>query len=169
MKDGAIQQVAEPGVVYRQPANRFVAAFIGFPTMNFFNGTLVPRDGALFFEPQAQDRGGAPGGLALRLEEPIAGRMKDWAGRNLILGIRPEHIGPTAGSPSPPPGRTVEAVVESVQPMGAESYLSLSGPASSFVARVPARDTLRASDRVSVVFDMAQAHFFDRLTEKAIS
>lgn len=52
--------------------------------------------------------------------------------------------------------------------MGAESYLNLAGLAQSFVARVPAANPVRARQRVSLVFDMAQAHFFDPATERSL-
>ncbi|MGO8678480.1 MAG: ABC transporter ATP-binding protein [Limisphaerales bacterium] len=166
MKDGVIQQVAEPGVVYRHPANLFVAGFIGFPAMNFFKGRIAQGTGALLFEEQLP--AAAQGGLSLPLDKRMAASMTDWAGRDVILGIRPEHIGHRTTLSDAPPGQTVEAVVEVVQPMGAESYLNLAGLAQSFVARVPAADPVRARQRVSLVFDMAQAHFFDPATERSL-
>jgi multiple sugar transport system ATP-binding protein len=178
MKEGVIQQVAEPGVVYRHPANLFVAGFIGFPAMNFFKGKIVQGAGALRFEEQVPAGAAAQGRLALPLHESMAGRMKDWAGRTVILGIRPEHIARSTALPDAPPAQTVEALVEVVQPMGAECYLTLNlnpnpnldlaGMAQSFVARVPATDCARALQRLSLVFDMARAHFFDAITERAI-
>ena len=169
MKEGAIQQVAEPAVVYRRPANLFVAGFIGFPTMNFFKGKIVQAAGALLFEVQVPAGAPAQGRLALPLDESMAGPMKDWAGRTVILGIRPEHIAQKFDVPEAPPAQTVEALVEVIQPMGAESYLNLAGMAQSFVARVPATGHLRPLDRVSLVFDMGRAHFFDAATERAIA
>jgi multiple sugar transport system ATP-binding protein len=190
MKEGAIQQVAEPGVVYRHPANLFVAGFIGFPAMNFFKGAIVQGAGALLFEGQVTAGAATPGRLTLPLDNRMAGPMKEWAGRTVILGIRPEHIARSTAAPDAPPAQTVEALVEFIQPMGAESYLNLSltpnpnlnlnlnlslnpnpdpaGMAQSFVARVPATDPVRALQRVSLVFDMARAHFFDAATERAI-
>jgi len=55
-----------------------------------------------------------------------------------------------------------------VQPMGAETYVSLTGTAQPFVARVPAAGHVRAFERISLVFDMARAHFFDAITERTI-
>ncbi len=168
MKEGVIQQVAEPGVVYRHPANLFVAGFIGFPAMNFFKGKIVPGAGVLRFEAQVPAGAPAQGRLALALDESMAGRMRDWAERSVILGIRPEHIAWRMVVPEAPPAQTVEAVVEVVQPMGAESYLNLSGMGQSFVARVPATEAVRALERVSLVFDMGRAHFFDAITGRAL-
>jgi multiple sugar transport system ATP-binding protein len=168
MKEGVIQQVAEPAVVYRHPANLFVAGFIGFPAMNFFEGKIVQGSGALVFEEQAPAGASAPGRLALPLANSTAERMKNWAERTVILGIRPEHIALGTAVPDSPLAQTTEALVEVVQPMGAESYLNLAGMAQSFVARVPATERVRALQRVSLVFDMGRAHFFDAVTERAI-
>jgi multiple sugar transport system ATP-binding protein len=106
--------------------------------------------------------------LALRLDDTMAGRMKEWANQSVILGIRPEDIAQRTVAPDAPPAQTVEAVVEAMQPTGAESYLNLTGMAQPFVARVPAAVRVRALERVSLVFDMAQAHFFDPVTERTI-
>ncbi|MGO9202837.1 MAG: ABC transporter ATP-binding protein [Limisphaerales bacterium] len=168
MKEGVIQQVAEPEFVYRHPANLFVAGFIGFPAMNFFEGKIVQGSGVLLFEEQAPASASAPGRLALPLANSTAQRMKNWAQRTVILGIRPEHIALGTAVPDSPPAQTMEALVEVVQPMGAESYLNLAGMAQSFVARVPATERVRALQRVSLVFDMGRAHFFDAVTERAI-
>lgn len=168
MKEGAIQQVAEPTVVYRHPANLFVAAFIGFPAMNCFEGRIAPRGKALLFEEQGPANAAARGGLALALNGPMAERMQAWADRPVILGIRPEHIARSMSAPGAPQAQTVEAVVEVVQPMGAESYLVLAGAGRSFLARVPASDPARPLERVRLVFDIAQAHFFDAITQRAI-
>ncbi len=82
MQDGRIQQVGAPVHLYRRPANRFVAGFIGSPAMNFLEGELV-RDAGLAFR-----------GDGLRL--PVPDRHRDslsgYIGRRVILGIRPEHI-----------------------------------------------------------------------------
>ncbi len=56
MKEGRIQQVAPPLEIYRRPANIFVAGFIGSPPMNFFQGAVAARDGALFFQEQGELR-----------------------------------------------------------------------------------------------------------------
>jgi len=134
--------------------------------MSFFKGRISHRGGALRFEEEVP--AGAPGGLALALDERLAGPMKEWAERKVILGIRPEHIARRTAAATAPGTQTVEAVVEVVQPLGAESYLSLAGAAQSFLARVPATEPVHALQRISLVFDMARAHFFDALTEKAI-
>lgn len=169
MRQGVIQQVAEPLCLYRHPANLFVAGFFGWPPMNFFRGTIVQHSSALFFHDQTADAGAAPGSLALRLDARTAARLGRSLGKQIILGIRPEHLTDHPALPEAVPGQTVEAVVEVVQLLGAEACVNLVGGRHSFVARLPAADTLRSGQRLALAFDMRQAHVFDAQTELALA
>ena len=161
MKAGLIQQVADPMTLYRHPANLFVAGFIGSPPMNFFNGTLLAKGDRLFFQEQTVENPAVPKPTTLQLDDASAPPLRPYAGKGVVLGIRPEDIACNLPLPDTPLGRTVEAVVEIVQPLGSETYLHLAGHAHSFVARVRATDHLNVSQQVSLTFDMRQAHFFD--------
>ena len=83
MMDGCIQQVGTPLEVYGNPANRFVAGFIGAPSMNFLNVKISEEGPGLFAE--------AP---FLRLALPQANNraLAGWLGRNVVMGVRPEHL-----------------------------------------------------------------------------
>src|SRR5579885_2006090 len=82
---GKIQQVGAPSDLYDYPANKFVAGFIGSPAMNFFEGAKVEQsDGALWLRLK--------GGQALRLPEATALRLEGYVGKEVTLGIRPEHL-----------------------------------------------------------------------------
>ncbi len=94
MKDGVIQQVAPPLELYHQPANQFVAGFIGSPPMNFFTGKLEDRNGALFFNE---------GGFAVRLDNAQTAAMKPFAGKEVIFGIRPADIASAGVRPARKP------------------------------------------------------------------
>ena len=86
MRDGNIMQIADPLTLYHQPENMFVAGFIGSPPMNLLKGTVQDREGRLFFEQEGGE------GLLLALKdrlEPLAGKYVD---KEIVLGIRPEHI-----------------------------------------------------------------------------
>ncbi len=168
MRSGVIQQVAEPMELYQQPANRFVAGFIGSPPMNFFNGALARKGNALFFQEQTTDGAAGPNCLAVRLDDGMASRMNGYLGKPVVLGIRPENISHKVDAGEPPPERTVEAVVELVEPVGSETYLHLAGGAHGFIARVQAGDRVSVKDKIPLLFDMRHAHFFNPATEKAI-
>src|SRR6266699_1067388 len=92
MKDGVVQQVGEPLELYNEPANRFVAGFIGSPAMNFFNVTVAENNGALW----AANRG-------MQIKAPLecADRLGRYIGKEVTLGIRPEdlHVASAADPP----------------------------------------------------------------------
>ena len=89
MKDGLIQQVAEPIALYDNPKNMFVAGFIGSPPMNFFKGAIEQRTGALWFVEQAI---GASKGFSVRLNDEMAKRLTGYVGKPVVFGSRPEDI-----------------------------------------------------------------------------
>jgi multiple sugar transport system ATP-binding protein len=83
MKDGVVQQVGEPLELYNQPANKFVAGFIGSPAMNFAAVTVTEADASLIAENS---------GLRIKLPDEIAQRLRGHIGREVILGVRPEDL-----------------------------------------------------------------------------
>lgn len=162
MKEGVIQQVDRPGRVYHEPANLFVAGFIGSPPMNFFEGVIARRDGALLFE----ERAAAGGGFTVRLPQEWRLPLAGFEGRDIVMGLRPENISITAGEE--PPEQGVRAVVEAVEMMGAETHLHLRAGAAPCVARVPAGSAVVVGEKVPVAFDGGKARFFNRDTGVAI-
>jgi multiple sugar transport system ATP-binding protein len=168
MKDGVIQQVGDAMNIYHHPANMFVAGFIGSPPMNFFGGAIAQKDGGLFFVETGADGAAVADGLAARLPDNLAARMNDCVGRQIRFGLRPENITDQSNIPEATPGQTIEATVEIVEPRGAETYLHLSRGAQSFVARVHAAGSVRAGQKVPLVFEMGRAHFFDPASGQAI-
>jgi multiple sugar transport system ATP-binding protein len=161
LRAGRLQQVAPPRQVYEQPANRFVASFLGTPTMN-----LLELECA---EQQAR----APG-IAIALPTGLPAR------RRLVCGIRPEHLelGPlrgSRGSKAPPAnadepgasrGRTAETAqfateILAVEPLGAESYVHLGVEGTTLRARVPGLDVPRVGERVEARVRCNALHWFD--------
>ena len=165
MKDGLIQQVAEPLALYDRPANIFVAGFIGSPPMNFFKGTLNQRPTGLWFV-ETPVPGGT--GFALRLTEVQAGKLMGTVGQPVIFGIRPEDINEKSIASYAAPDQTVAATVEVVEPMGAEVYIYLTTGAHSFIARVHAHQRAEVGQPLALAFDMQKSHVFDGRTEKII-
>jgi multiple sugar transport system ATP-binding protein len=86
-----------------------------------------------------------------------------------VLGIRPEDVACLPPQPKNPPEGALEAVVEVIQPMGAETYLHLTSHAHSFVARVRATEHFSVNQQVSLAFDMPHAHFFDPASGRTIA
>ena len=166
MKDGIIQQVAEPLRLYQQPANLFVAGFIGSPPMNFFKGVLLQKGDMLYFAEQ-NGRNISAAQTILRVDAPQNSRLAGYVGNPVVLGVRPENIANSLDESQRENG--VAATVELVEPMGAETWLHLSTGAHRFIARVPAANKSAVNDQVSLTFDMAKAHFFDPVSELAVA
>src|SRR6266849_3661473 len=112
MKDGVVQQVGEPLELYNQPANRFVAGFLGSPAMNFVNVTVAENDGAVWV---------ANPGFRLKVPDPCAGKLRGYVGGELWLGIRPEDLRLTSGAEWNP--TSFDVVVEVVERLGSETLL----------------------------------------------
>ncbi len=152
LKDGALQQAAPPLELYRRPANRFVAAFIGSPPMNFFEGAIARDNGSLLFRAAA--------GFALPLDASAANSLEPRLGQPVTLGLRPEHIADGPG---------VAALVERVEATGAESILYCAAGGVRFVSRMPAARVAWCGQSLPLRFDMARAHFFDPATGQTLT
>src|SRR6266581_3615168 len=114
MKDGWVQQVGEPLELYERPANRFVAGFIGSPAMNFIGITLEWTDNALWAH--------APG-IRVRVQPAKTEALRQYVGKRVILGLRPEALRPAGGSDSAE--YAFNATVEVVEPLGSEILLDV--------------------------------------------
>src|SRR5437870_3713624 len=169
MKDGVIQQVADPIHIYQHPANLFVAGFIGAPRMNFFRGTLGGEPGGLYFLEAGPPRAGQPSGFQLRLSPEHSAKLAGRSGSPVILGSRPEDIGLSTGGVGAPADSTVDAVVELVEPLGAETLFHLTTGTHTLVARLGAAERIAPGQKVCAAFNSAGFHFFDPATGRAIA
>ena len=158
MRDGRIQQIGVPVQLYRRPANRFVAGFIGSPSMNFLEGELV-RDGGPAFSGD---------GITLPIPDCHRDSLSGHVGRRVILGIRPEHIRYAPAADASGESEDVTAKVEVVEPMGHETWLYLRIGRATCVARVSADPVPSVDETVSLAFDLSAVHFFDPETEAAL-
>jgi multiple sugar transport system ATP-binding protein len=142
MKDRVIQQLGTPSDIYRRPANRFVASFVGSPAMNFLPGTFAVHDGAPCF---------AAAGISIPLEG-YAFEARPQQGSAIELGIRPEHV--EAGGDLP-------ATVEMVEPMGSDqlAWLRLSSHALSM--RLPADTPIAAGQSLQLRLPADKLNLFD--------
>ena len=167
MKDGVLQQVADPMTLYHQPANLFVATFIGSPPMNLFRGRLMAREGGLYFVDGNSTGTFAGSGRGLLLPEERRAQLKDLISGEAVMGLRPEHI--SLAPCVPPAGSDLAATVEVVEPMGAETHLHLRSGEHSFVARVGGGERPQVGAAVQLNLDLAKARFFDPATERAMA
>ena len=149
MKDGVIQQIDRPDVVYATPENRFVAGFIGASGMNFLPGSLeAGADGPVF----------RAGDVLVPLEG-YRFRAPPGAGRAVELGIRPEHV--RLGDAAAGQAIRVEPTVDLVEPMGADALVWTTLAGHPFSVRVNAEETLSGKGPVTAGFPVARVSLFD--------
>jgi len=159
MKDGVINQVADPITLYNNPVNKFVAGFIGSPPMNFMNGRLIKKDDKFFFDE---------GSFTVKLKDDMREKLEPYLEKDIIFGIRPEDIHDKLFVQYASPEDTISAICEVIEPMGAEVFLYLNTGKHSFIARVGGHDKPAVNQEMELVLDISQVHFFDPDTEKVI-
>jgi multiple sugar transport system ATP-binding protein len=185
LRDGLLQQVDTPANVYDKPANLFVAGFIGSPPMNLAEATVEKANGRLVL-PLGETK--------IPLPDHRRG-LEKWAGRKVVVGLRPEDLqGPRAdggGNRKP----TMPATVDRVEALGAQLlvYFSVDAPLATsagvaaalgahiedvthlarsgteFCATFEPRTGVSVGDKVSVTVDVDRMHFFDPETEDALT
>jgi multiple sugar transport system ATP-binding protein len=187
MNAGTLQQVGAPQDVYEAPANLFVASFIGSPAMNLVEADLQSSNGSTTL---------AFGGQQLRAPEHVFDTrpaLRSYAGRTVIVGLRPEDLEDASLVQGAPPDRRLRVAVSLRESMGPEAFLhfpvkaprvpiATNGRAgasrddapidpteTTFVARVTARTKARDGDNVELVVDTDALHFFDPATGDRIS
>jgi multiple sugar transport system ATP-binding protein len=145
MKEGVIQQIADPQTIYERPANMFVASFIGSPTMNFLTGTLEKVGDTLSLRH---------GDGAL----PLAGLQQDvgkFIGRKVVAGIRPETLSAGEGT------ATLSGKVDVVEPTGPDTMVIVSVGGQLITARLGSRDRPALGETLTVTVDTTAVNLFD--------
>ncbi|MES2126095.1 MAG: sn-glycerol-3-phosphate ABC transporter ATP-binding protein UgpC [Pseudomonadota bacterium] len=149
MKDGVVQQFGTPQEIYDRPDNLFVAGFIGSPSMNFLRGR-VTADGF----PLEHD------GAVTLLPMPV-----NLIGREIILGIRPEHITDSASAHA---GTPVPCTVEMTEPTGPDTLVFTRFNGERITCRTHPRAAAMPGQAMSLTFDLSKAVLFDPATEQRI-
>jgi len=167
MKDGFIQQVDSPQNLYEKPCNAFVAGFMGSPQMNFIDGKLVSNAGILGIE-FSNVNGKAKYCIKIPEGKIKDDNVKSYIGKEVIMGIRPEHLHDDEMFLSLAKDGVVEVKVEVTELMGAETFLYLNLEGQQITARVDPRTTARPGDVLKIAFDVNKIHLFDKETEKVI-
>ena len=157
MHDGRVQQVGDPLELYNEPANRFVAGFIGSPAMNFADVRIVSEGGALWATGD---------GIRLRLPAPIAEPLGRYADRAVTFGIRPEDL--RIAGEADTPDLAIDAKVEVVERLGSEILLDVAVGPATMVASVEPTAGAKVHEAVRLSVNPYRMHFFDRETDAAI-
>jgi multiple sugar transport system ATP-binding protein len=150
LKGGEIEQVGTPDEVYNTPASVFVGGFIGSPAMNFARGKI--HGGAVAFD----------GGSSIPLQNHPSGKAGGLEGRDVIVGIRPEHFMP-AGE-----GHGLSGRVQVVEPLGSDTLIHFALGSSMLTARVAPEMRPNPGETLSIGVDPSRVHLFDAATERAL-
>jgi multiple sugar transport system ATP-binding protein len=184
MRKGELQQVAPPQALYEQPVNLFVAGFIGSPAMNMVEATLARANGGFAVEA---------GGQRLALEEQtLSARpaLARYDGRQVVLGIRPEHLEDASFAGDVPEGHRLRGKIELTEALGSEiiAHFTVDAPPAltedvrelaqdvgderaveakseaqhtTMVGRFSARSEVKEGETADVAVDTRALHFFD--------
>jgi len=157
MKDGLVQQVDTPLNIYHAPANKFVAGFIGSPTMNFLAGT-ISSNGALEFRQEGTSFG-------FTVPDAFRPKLQPTLGKRITLGIRPEHIhaAQTVEARNVAP---FDAQIDVVEPVGNEVFVYFTtGSEEQYVARLATDSPPDVGTICTLLIDTSKIHFFDSESE----
>ena len=165
MNQGQVMQIGDPLTLYHQPANRFVASFIGSPSMNFISGMIQRRDNDFYFE---EDNTRSTR-IRLKLPPRLSRIAQDYLNRVLILGIRPEDLYDAINTGKRDSSNIIRAILEVEESMGPETYLYLSTGAQSFVVRTEDQQSYPINAEIRIRVDLDRAHLFDPQTDQNLS
>jgi multiple sugar transport system ATP-binding protein len=162
MRQGVIQQFADPETVYNRPANLFVARFMGAPPMNTLSARLEATSGGAV---------AAIGGAEAAIRFPVPAQAESWIGRQVVLGIRPECIAEPTRHFSNAPGEalTIAAPVEMIEPTGAETIVVLRLGEERALGRVSPDLRNRVGETGNFAVDTRKISLFDPATGDRIA
>jgi multiple sugar transport system ATP-binding protein len=153
MNAGTLQQIADPFRIYRRPANRFVAEFLGTPPINVFRARV--SEGAPALEAD---------GVTIVIPEPLYRGLAALKGRAVDIGVRPEHVRMERSQAA-----ALTAEVEVIEPLGGEVLLHWRSPVGGLVSRADDAHVPSLGERVGLAFDWDSAHFFDTESRQTIA
>ena len=162
MKDGYIQQVDSPQVLYEKPVNMFVAGFIGSPQMNFVD-VKVEKQGADIFLRMGRFTIKLP---EQKAEKILAGGYVD---KTVVMGVRPEAVHDEQMYLEAYPDSQFESKVEVVELLGSESLIYVMLENTNFIARVKPRNNIYVGDTMRFAINPNKVHVFDKETENIVT
>jgi len=170
MKDGVVQQFGSPQEIYDRPNNLFVAGFIGSPSMNFLRGKLLPHAGGSGFH---LEHAGQTMLLPLPAKIAEAAGFSAWHGKEIILGIRPEHVtdAVSARRSETPDGyqaTEVACTIEMTEPTGPDTLVFTWFNGTRVTCRTHPRAAAMPGENMTLAFDLSKAVFFDPVTEQRL-
>lgn len=165
LNDGAVQQIGTPLVLYHEPANLFVAGFFGSPPMNFISGALRENGQQMKF---IETDGGS---IEVSFSAADRSAAHAFVGKEVVLGIRPEdlEVSQFSRKEAQAAGVGFPAIVDAVEPIGAETNLHLQTGAHNLLCR--SRQTFDHRDagrRLQFEINLARVHLFDPVSTRRL-
>ncbi|MHB1688775.1 MAG: ABC transporter ATP-binding protein [Ignavibacteriaceae bacterium] len=160
MKDGIINQIDSPLNLYNFPSNKFVAGFIGSPSMNFVDGKIIKEDGLHFRSKE--------GSLQIKILGKDIDKLSAYENKNICVGIRPEDIYDSSILAENAFSEKITVRLDVVEPMGNEIFLYFIVEGMQFISRIPAREMPAVQTLKNLWLDTSKFHFFDAESEMAI-
>ena len=157
MRDGWVQQVGEPLELYNSPANKFVAGFIGSPSMNFSPVEVVESAGELWVQNS---------GLKLKVPGRNTAGLRKRTGQKVVLGVRPEDL--RVANSADPAELSFDSKVEVIEQLGSEILLDVSVAGGTMVAAVEPTLKTKVHEKLRLAVNPERLHFFDAETEDAL-
>jgi multiple sugar transport system ATP-binding protein len=160
LRDGAIEQAGAPLELFERPATKYVAGFLGSPSMNFLNGRLVAEGAGLAVR--------LDDGMLLALPASRSARLADRRNQTVTLGLRPEHMNRAYPGDSRAGLARHAANIELLQPTGSRTYVTFKLGGTDVVAELQAHDATQINQKIDVAVDMNRAVLIDPDTEKVL-
>ncbi len=161
MSLGVLQQLATPQELYDNPANKFVAGFIGSPSMNFLDVNLQAADGKLY---------AATPGFKMRVPDTKGRALEKYLGQTVTLGVRPEHLVERSRlEVNAPPDATIPVKVDIVETLGNELFVYLANNGTLLTSRMPPDISLQSGQEIEVAAAPDRLYFFDPSTEEKVA
>jgi len=152
MNDGLLQQAGAPLEVYKKPNNKFVAGFIGSPSMNFIDSKIVKENEDYFIDAES---------FKVKVPQVFYSKIADYTGKEVIFGVRPEDLKDKQFTSNALSSNILKAKVEVIEPLGAEIFIYLTCGKHSLVGKMDARTQVEVEQDMEVVLDMEKTHIFD--------
>lgn len=154
MRNGVIQQVGSPADVFDKPANRFVADFIGTPSINLFEGKVASENGRPIFRGE-------------NFKLPLSSETSFESGRKMVYGLRPQHIH-VLTDPSEAHPHAIEAKLILSETTGTETQFSFDFGGHKLIVANQGRYHIPLNTVCRLKFDIERAHFFEDISQERI-
>lgn len=159
LKDGNIEQIGAPLELFERPATKFVAGFLGSPSINFVPARLIDVDGAVMVDFS---------GTHLLLPGERRNGLQPWINKDIIVGIRPEHMRRADPREQATSSQRVDVVFDLIQPTGSRTYGTFQLGETPVVAELQAHDVEQHGQALELEFDMHRVILVDPETDKVI-